>query len=144
MSHQEVSILLIEDDPIDVMAMKRGMKKHRVLNTLVVAENGAVGLEILRGQSSECKLSAPFVVLLDINMPVMNGLEFLKELRADTSIQATTVFVLTSSGHEKDIVSAYRQHVAGYILKQNLGDACVHIVEMLKAYWRIVELPIKE
>jgi len=138
---KEVTILLVEDNEIDVLAFQRGMKKHRIANPLVIAQNGLDALQILRGTHETKEVSKPYVVFLDLNMPVMGGLEFLEELRKDPELDLSVVFVLSTSDHERDMTAAYKKHVAGYILKQNLGDACIHLHELMSSYWRVVMLP---
>ena len=135
-----VTILLVEDEPLDVMALQRGLKKQQVASPIVVAENGQQALDMLRGSGGQARLQGPYLILLDINMPVMTGLEFLHELRQDPQLASSVVFVLTSSDHVSDIATAYEKNVAGYILKHNLGDACVNIANLLKSYTQIVEI----
>ena len=135
-----VTILLVEDEPLDVMALQRGLKKQQVSSPIVVAEDGQQALDRLRGSNGHPKLEGPYIILLDINMPVMTGLEFLHELRSDARLARSVVFVLTSSDHVSDIATAYEKNVAGYILKHNLGEACVNIANLLKSYTQIVEI----
>lgn len=114
-------IFLIEDDEIDIEIIERSFRKHKLMNSIATAPNGIVALDILRG-NHEITIPKPCIILLDINMPQMNGLEFLRELRSDESIAKNVVFMLTTSDshHDRDI--AYSLHVAGYILKQNAGQ----------------------
>ena len=84
----------------------------------------------------------PDLILLDLNMPRMNGLEMLAELRNDPVLSSAVVFVLTTSKADEDIVVAYQQHVAGYIVKSQVGDGFLRIMGMLDHYWRVVELPV--
>lgn len=132
-----VSILLIDDDDVDAMAVRRALKKHRIANPLTVARDGIEGLEALRSG----KVESPFMILLDLNMPRMNGLEFLEELRKDEELKASVVFVLTTSDEDQDIAAAYAQQVAGYILKSNVGPDFLRVLDLLGSYWRVVELP---
>ena len=81
------------------------------------------------------------MVLLDINMPRMNGIEFLEALRADPKLSRTIVFVLTTSDREEDKVAAYEHHVAGYILKSRAGEDFLEVIKLLRVYWRLVEFP---
>jgi DNA-binding NarL/FixJ family response regulator len=81
------------------------------------------------------------VILLDLNMPVMNGLEFLGELREDPALRDATVFILTTSQAESDIAEGYRRNVAGYMIKSNVGDSFMEAVKLIESYWRVVELP---
>jgi CheY-like chemotaxis protein len=136
-----VDILLVDDDEVDIMAIKRGFKKHRIANRVVEANDGAEALEILRGESNNKQIVPPYIVLLDINMPRMDGIEFLENLRADAELKQAVVFVLTTSGEDRDKTAAYEKNVAGYIVKRNVGNEFLSFVEMLGAYWKIVELP---
>jgi len=135
-------ILLVEDDELDVMNVQRAFKKNNITNPLFVAGNGVEALAMLRGQGT-----APHVpnfrrlVLLDLNMPRMGGIEFLSELRKDPELAATTVIVLTTSDEERDKVEAYKLNVAGYILKPVTLQAFIEIMATLNKYWTVSELP---
>src|SRR5688500_9232154 len=104
MDERRLNILLIEDDELDVMNVQRAFKKNNILNPLHVAGNGLEALEMLR---SDLMPKDRRLILLDLNMPKMGGIEFLKELRADPELKATTVVVLTTSDEERDKVNAY-------------------------------------
>jgi DNA-binding NarL/FixJ family response regulator len=97
-------------------------------------------LEILRNG----EVPHPYIILLDINMPRMNGLEFLEALRADPELTHAVVFVLTTSKSDEDIIAAYREHVAGYLLKQRMDSDFMQVVSLLDHYWRVIELPVNE
>lgn len=136
-----VTILLVEDDEIDAEAIKRAFRKNKVANEIVIARDGLEALDHLRGTNGNQKLSRPYLILLDLNMPRMNGLEFLGELRSDPSIENSIVFVLTTSDLDADKVAAYGHKVAGYTLKNRVGDSFLNLVGLVEAYWRIVEFP---
>jgi CheY-like chemotaxis protein len=136
--YKEVNIVLIDDDDVDVMGVERALKKLKILNPIVRARDGIEGLALLRDQQS---LNKPYLVLLDINMPRMNGLEMLAELRSDPTISSSVVFILTTSKADEDRFQAYKQHVAGYMVKSQVGDGFMRAMEMLDHYWRVVELP---
>src|SRR5437763_13518330 len=107
-------ILLVEDDQVDVMNVRRAFEKNKILNPLYVAMNGSEALAMLRdGRVPRDRR----LVLLDLNMPGMNGIEFLRELRADPDLKLTPVVVLTTSNDERDKVHAYDFNVAGYLVK---------------------------
>lgn len=142
MPNKSIEILLIEDDEIDRESIKRALRKHNINYPLHCAENGLEGLEILRGEKEGASLAQPYIVLLDINMPRMNGIEFLKELRKDDSIKNAIVFVLTTSSADEDKVSAYAQNVAGYFLKSKVGEGFSNLMQMLNFYEKNVEFPI--
>lgn len=139
---QALSILLVEDDEVDVMNVKRAFKKNNILNPLHVAGNGLEALSLLRGNKKEGieKLKyLPKVILLDLNMPKMGGLEFLKELRNDEKLKTLSVFVMTTSDEESDKVAAYNHNVAGYILKPLSFESFVKAVSVLNNYWKLCE-----
>ena len=136
-----VHILLVEDDAIDLLAIQRAFQKERIANPIVVARDGIEGLEALRGTGGKPPITKPYVILLDWNMPRMNGLEFLKELRRDPEHGDAIVFVLTTSKADDDRMAAYGEHVAGYVLKENVGHTFMSLVQFLDSYWRLVELP---
>lgn len=135
---REVSLLIVEDDDIDATALKRALHKLKILNPTYRAKDGIEALELLHSH----QIPAPFIILLDLNMPRMNGLEFLEALRSDDELTKSTVFVLTTSKSDEDILAAYREHVAGYLLKQRMDNDFLEVVGLLNHFWRIVELPV--
>lgn len=135
-----VSLLIVDDDDIDAMALKRALHKLKLLNPLYRARDGIEAMELLRSG----QLPKPYIILLDINMPRMNGLEFLEALRADPELTPTVVFILTTSKSDEDIMAAYREHVAGYLLKQRMDSDFMQVISLLDHYWRIIELPLTE
>ncbi|MDF1720053.1 MAG: response regulator [Minwuia sp.] len=136
-----MTFLLVEDDEVDVLAMQRSFRALKIANTLVVARNGLEALDLLRGENGAAPISRPYIVLLDLNMPQMNGIEFLDVVRQDPELNTMVVFVLTTSNDDQDRVAAYSRHVAGYIVKAQPEDTLPKAIEMLTHYWRIVELP---
>ncbi len=142
MMDNNVSILLVEDDEVDVMNIQRAFKKNHISNPLHVAGNGLEALAMLRGCDEIKKLKpTPKIILLDINMPKMNGIEFLKELRSDADLRSISVFVLTTSDEEKDRMAAYDMNVAGYILKPVEPGKFMDAVKTLDVFWSLIELP---
>jgi len=137
----EVNILLIEDDEVDVMALKRALRDLKIANQLFRAEDGIEGLEMLRGTNGKNRLTCPYIILLDLNMPRMGGLEFLDELRADPDLKSSIVFIMTTSSADEDRARAYDRNVAGYVLKNNPGHSFLRAVTMLDHYWRVIEFP---
>jgi CheY-like chemotaxis protein len=137
-----LNILLVEDDEVDVMTVQRAFKKGNISNPLYIAGNGIEALEMLRGTTGQPSLvpSERRIILLDLNMPKMNGLEFLKELRSDPSIRQIPVVVLTTSNEEKDRVQAYNLNVAGYILKPVTFSIFVELMITLNKYWTLCEM----
>ncbi len=139
--YQEIKILLVEDDDIDAKAVTRGFKKLKLLNPIVRATNGQEALDILNGKDGEASIIKPYIVLLDLNMPIMGGLEFLSHIRDDDNLQDAVIFVLTTSQADSDRVSAYKKHIAGYILKSNVGDGFKNVIDLIDQFWRVVLLP---
>lgn len=138
MPDRMLNILLVEDDSVDVMNVKRAFEKNNILNPLYVAGDGLEALDMLRtGKVPEERR----LILLDLNMPRMNGLEFLRELRADPVHGRTPVVVLTTSNAERDRVEAYDLKVAGYMLKPVTFMNFVEVMSTLNKYWSLVELP---
>jgi len=136
------NILLVEDDRVDVMNVRRSFKKANIVNPLFTAQNGLEALDILRGTSEDIQMpESRRLVLLDLNMPKMGGLEFLQELRADPQLKPTPVIVLTTSDQEKDRVEAYNLNVAGYILKPVTFDNFAGVMAALNRYWTLCEMP---
>ncbi|HEX9985607.1 MAG TPA: response regulator [Thermoanaerobaculia bacterium] len=138
MTQKILNILLVEDDEVDVMNVKRAFAKGNITNPLFVAGNGIEALERLRGDEIP---KSRRLVLLDLNMPRMNGIEFLRELRADPELTLTPVVVLTTSDAERDKVEAYNLHVAGYLLKPVTFASFCETMASLNKYWTLVELP---
>ena len=138
MGEKPLNILLVEDDDVDVMNVKRAFKKNNMTNPLFVASNGLDALKMLRDGTVP---RSSLIVLLDLNMPKMNGIEFLRELRADATLRPTTVVVLTTSNDDKDKVDAYDLQVAGYLLKPVQFVDFVDLTATLHKYWSLVELP---
>ncbi|WP_437723119.1 response regulator [Sorangium sp. So ce134] len=133
-----LNILLVEDDEVDVMNVRRAFKRNNISNPLWVAGNGVEALEMLRSGVIPVERR---LILLDLNMPKMNGIEFLRELRADPDLVATSVVVLTTSNDDRDKVGAFNLNVAGYLLKPVTFLSFVELMAALNKYWRLVELP---
>lgn len=139
-TNRTVHLLLVEDDEVDVMAFQRALARQRIANPLVVARDGLEALALLRGVDRD-RIPAPRIVFLDLNMPRMSGLELLAEMREDPELRSTVVFVLTTSRHDQDKARAYDHNVAGYIVKSEVGSDLIRVLDLLDAYWRVVELP---
>jgi CheY-like chemotaxis protein len=135
---REIHILLVEDDEIDVMNVQRAFERNRTTNPLLVARDGVEALELLRDGSVP---DSRRLVLLDLNLPRMNGIEFLRQVRADPELQMLSVVVLTTSNEERDRVEAYRLNVAGYLLKPVRFADFVELMAALNRYWTLVEMP---
>lgn len=137
----DVTVLLVEDDEIDRKVVHRTFAKRKIANSIVDARDGVEALEIIRGKNGDGPLPRPYLVLLDLNMPRKNGMEFLQEIRKDDRLKDLVVFVLTTSCGEQDRSRAYQLNVAGYMIKTDAGAELVKTVEMLEHYWRVVEFP---
>ncbi len=138
MSDRILNILLVEDDEVDVMNVRRAFERNNVSNPLFVAGNGLEGLEVLRGAEMPRERR---LVLLDLNMPKMNGIEFLQALRADPELASTSVVVLTTSNDDQDKIDAYNLNVAGYLLKPVTFSNFCERMTALDKYWTLVEMP---
>lgn len=139
-----LSVLLVEDDDIDRKALKRTFKRHAIDCTIAEARDGIEALDILNGKHQQTSLSLPYVILLDLNMPRMGGIEFLRELRSEAMpqpIRNSIVFVLTTSAAEQDRQGAYEHHVAGYMVKPDYSEGLSKIVKLLATYDQLVEFP---
>ncbi|WP_333195337.1 MULTISPECIES: response regulator [Microcoleaceae] len=143
MEEKKIHILLVEDDEVDVMNVQRAFKKNNIVNPLYMAANGLEALAILR-QEEKIEPVMPQtrrLVLLDLNMPRMNGIEFLRELRQDQNLRSIPVIVLTTSNEDRDKVEAYNLNVAGYILKPVTFSNFVEVMGTLNRYWMLSEIP---
>ena len=130
-------VMLVEDDRVDAMTVKRAFKELRITNRLIHAVNGEQALEYLRDKTE----GSPCVILLDLNMPKMNGIEFLKIVKQDETLRKIPVVVLTTSGDEQDVIESFNLSVAGYVVKPVDYKKFVEAVRTIKLYWTLSELP---
>jgi CheY-like chemotaxis protein len=130
-------IMLVEDDTVDAMTVKRALKDLKVLNPLVRAGNGEEALAYLRDENNV----RPCVILLDLNMPKMNGIEFLKIAKADEKLKKIPAIVLTTSKDDQDWVQSFQLNVAGYIVKPIDYQKFVEAIRIINLYWTLSELP---
>jgi CheY-like chemotaxis protein len=140
MADHIIRILLVEDDEVDIMNVQRAFRKNNIANPLVVANNGEEALFILR-EAIARRNDAFKIVILDLNMPKMGGIEFLRQVRADPVLKPLSVFVMTTSNEESDKMAAYDLNIAGYIVKPLSFDNFVHAISVLKHYWQLCERP---
>ena len=133
---RQYSILLVEDDEVDAMTIDRAFSKAHISNPLVRTKNGIEALEVLRNG----KIQRPMIVLLDLNMPMMGGLEFLEVIKDDPTICDIPVIVLTSSKNDEDITQAYEGQVAGYMTKPVGMDDFIEKMAALGRYWSLCEM----
>ncbi len=142
MSTKMVNILHVEDDEVDAMVMQRALKKTNMNYKLYHAKNGLMALDMLRGTNGYEKITPrPSIILLDLNMPQMNGHEFLKALRSDEELTPISVYVMSTSNDDRDRIEAYGQNVAGYIVKPLSLENYVEAVSVLNGFWSLTELP---
>lgn len=134
-----MNILLVEDNDVDVLLFQRALRNAGTKNIVVRAKDGVEALEILKDQSETKHVTDPYVILLDINMPRMNGHEFLGELRADGRLSSSRVVVVTTSDDPTDVKRAYRQHVSGYVVKPGGTSEMSQIIKRLHDFWDICE-----
>lgn len=130
-------ILLVEDDDVDVMTIKRALKEIQVPNPVVRRENGEQALAYLADPASE----RPCIILLDLNMPIMNGIEFLQQAKQDQTIRAIPVIVLTTSEEQQDKVNSFSLGVAGYMAKPVEYRRFVEMMRSIDLYWTVSEMP---
>jgi CheY-like chemotaxis protein len=135
---RDTNIVLVDDDAVDVMNVKRAFARGGVTNPLFVAGDGIEALALLRGGTVPAERR---LILLDINMPRMNGLEFLRALREDPVLQPSPVVILTTSADDRDRLEAYRLNAAGYLLKPVTTAAFFELMTALDHYWSLVEMP---
>lgn len=138
MDERKVNLLLVEDDEVDVMNVRRAFRRANISNPFWAASDGIEALELLR--SGKLPLHG-LLVLLDLNMPRMNGIEFLRAVRGDEALAHLPVVVLTTSDDERDRIEAYHLNVAGYIVKPVTFGNFVDAMVTLNKYWTLVEMP---
>lgn len=131
-------ILLVEDDYVDVLTVKRALHELKLQNDIVVAENGEEALEYLENPQNE----RPSMILLDLNMPRMNGIEFLKLVKNIDKHKIIPVIVLTTSSQEKDMIECFKSSVAGYITKPVIYSEFVEVMKIIDKYWTCSGMPI--
>lgn len=129
-------ILLLEDDIVDAMTLKRAVRELEVKNELVIRNNGEEGLAYLQGITE-----LPCMILLDLNMPKMNGLEFLEEIKKDVRLMHIPVIILTTSKEQTDRMQSFRLSVAGYMVKPVDYDAFINMLSTIHQYWSLSEYP---
>ena len=143
MNNSELNILLVDDDDVAAESVVRSLRKNHHDYSITLAQDGVEALEILRQQHPQLSVEKPYLILLDLNMPRMNGFEFLHELRADRELHESVVFVLTTSNAESDKAQAYRENIAGYMVKSMVGPQFTKLAGLLGEYVAAVQLPAK-
>jgi CheY-like chemotaxis protein len=136
-----VTILLVEDDDIDAATVARGLAAAKIVNPLVRVRDGVEALDALLGRDGQQKLQPPYLLLVDIRMPRLDGLGLIRDIRRNQTLQRTIIFLLTSSASDRDRNAAYDEHVAGYIVKSNSPEQFLRLARMLEYFLLIVEQP---
>lgn len=138
-----LNILLVEDDEVDIMNVQRAFKKGNLHHQLYISHDGIEALNMLRGIDNQSPAVPRHdrLILLDLNMPKMGGIDFLTHLRADSELKRIPVVVLTTSNEDKDLVEAYNMNVAGYLVKPVSFSKFVAMMETLNNYWSLSEMP---
>ncbi len=141
MNSSDVKILHVEDDDIDAATVVRGLASAKVANPLIRARDGVEALEMLLGTNGRQKLEPPYILLVDIRMPRLDGLGLIRELRNRQMLRRTIIFVLTTSDNDEDRAAAYDAYVAGYIVKSSTQEQFLPLARMLEYYLLTVALP---
>jgi CheY-like chemotaxis protein len=136
-----INILLVEDDDGDAKALARAFKKARIANNIVRALDGVDALEILKGVNGKAQPPSPCILLVDLNMPRMDGIELIRTLRSDEQWKRSVIFVLTTSKRDEDKQAAYDLNVAGYISKATVAEDFLSLISFIDLYVCIVEMP---
>ena len=135
------TVLIVDDDDVAVEGVLRSFHRHEVPCRTLTAGDGREALAILRGSHPAKVLESPVIVLLDLNMPGMDGFQFLKAVRADPELSRTVVFVLSTSSRDQDRYGAYNEHVAGYMVKSAVGPQFSLLADFMSQYARTQRLP---
>lgn len=140
-NEQKINILLVDDDDVSAESVVRSLRKNAVDFPITLARDGIEALEILRSTHPHLSIEKPYLVLLDLNMPRMNGFEFLHEVRSDKNLHSSIIFVLTTSNAESDRIRAYEENIAGYMVKSAVGAQFSKLASLLENYRSTVSLP---
>ena len=131
------SVMLVEDDNVDVMSVKRAFKDLNIKNQLIITPNGEEALEYLNNNNN----TPPCIILLDLNMPKMNGLEFLRIIKTDENLKKIPVIVLTTSSQQEDIIESFKLGVAGYMVKSVDYIEFTQVIKTINLYWTSSKVP---
>ena len=137
----DCTVLLVDDDDVALEGVLRSFRKHDVPCRTLTAGDGAEALAILRGSHPGKRLETPVIVLLDINMPGMDGFQFLEAIRGDQRLRRTVVFILSTSSRDQDRYRAYDEQVAGYMVKSAVGPQFSLLADFIRKYAHTQKLP---
>ncbi len=135
MLDENAGILLVEDDRVDVMTVQRALKRNHVSNPLYIARTGVEALAMLRGNGVPIISPPPALILLDLNLPKMSGIEFLREMREDQALRTLSVIVLTSSDEPRDRAAAFEYDVEDYIIKPHSFEEFAQAMATVLSFW---------
>ena len=136
-----IRILLVEDDDGDAKAVERTFLNARIANPILRVRDGVEAMEMLKGTDQQPRLEPPYLLLVDLNMPRMNGIQLVTAIREDPGLHESIIFMLTTSNRAEDKQAAYSLNVTGYILKERAGEDFLKLFSLVDTYWRIVEMP---
>ena len=136
-----LNVLLVEDDDVAAEAVMRSMRRAGIPCPITWVEDGQAALDVLRNEDAQRQAPRPRLILLDLNMPRMNGFEFLEAVRADPRLHEEIIFVLTTSSADADRSRAYDGNVAGYMIKSAVGPQFAKLTQLLAGYRSAVQLP---
>jgi len=137
-------ILLAEDDPKDAQLTTRALAESHAPSPVIIVRDGAEALDFLHGRAADCERSGtrPCVVLLDLKMPKVNGLEVLREIKTDPKLKTIPVVMLTSSRHERDVTESYQLGANAYVVKPVSFDEFRSALREVGSFWSVLnELP---
>jgi len=140
-SANSIRILLVEDDDGDAMAVERTFRMPRIAQSIVRAGDGIEALQMLKGTDGHPRLRKPYLLLVDLNLPRMNGIQLITAIRQDHELHDAVIFILTTSNRQQDKSAAYALNVAGYVLKEKAGEDLRSLFRLVDGYRSLVELP---
>lgn len=135
---EPITFVVVEDDDVDMMSIKRALKGLNLKNPIIRAKDGLAALELLHGSDAQPAMESPYIILLDLNMPRMNGLDFLAALRKNPMTEMARVFVLTTSETDQDILNAHTHNIMGYIFKSDLLGSLGEAIDSLENSWMLL------
>lgn len=137
----KVNILIVDDDDVAAESVVRSLRKHAMDFPITLARDGVEALEILRHQHPDLTIEKPYLILLDLNMPRMDGFEFLQEARNDKDLHDSIIFILTTSDADSDRTRAYHENIAGYMVKSAVGPQFAKLANLLDNYRSTISFP---